>query len=142
MEERENENGGKIREGNGKKEEEEVKTLDLEKGEVGFEEKVIPSNNDGGNHNDHEEFQMSRFHRLNPTNPLRIVANSNTRVAAHSPSTSRRFQPQPQPQPHPQPQPQPQPHSQPRSTPNPQQVCFWCICREIEINFVKLTCLF
>ena len=128
MEERENENGGEVREGNENKEEEEVKSLDLEKGEVGFEEKVIPTNNDGGNHNDHEEFQMSRFHRLNPTNPLRIVANSATRVATPSPATSQRFQQQPhtqpQPQPHPQPQPPTQPHPQPPSTPTPQQVCF------------------
>ncbi|KAI4323447.1 hypothetical protein L6164_023052 [Bauhinia variegata] len=79
----ERENGGEaeVREGNAKEEEkEEVK--DLEKGEVGFEQKVIHSNNHGENHNEHEEFQLSRFNRLNPTNPLRIVVNSATRVAA------------------------------------------------------------
>ncbi|OIW16883.1 hypothetical protein TanjilG_01748 [Lupinus angustifolius] len=108
--ERENETEADVRD-DAKKEDSEVK--DLEKGEVGFEERVIYSNSNANNdgvddvHNDHEEFQVSRFNRLNPTNPLRIVLNNNTRVAAPSPAQSQRSQPQSQ--------------SQPRSTPTPQQ---------------------
>ncbi|KAK7243429.1 hypothetical protein RIF29_38225 [Crotalaria pallida] len=113
--ERENETEADVvRERDDAKKEDGVK--DLEKGEVGFEERVINSNaNNGGGgggdddvvHNDHEEFQLSRFNRLNPTNPLRIVINSNTRVATPSPAQSQRSQTQTQ--------------SQPRSTPTPQQ---------------------
>lgn len=98
--ERGNESGG------GMKEE---RVRDLEKGEVGFEERKTQRNDvDGdddddtgdienvdhghghghgdahGNHDD-EEFNLSRFHRLNPTNPLRIVINSSTRAGRPSP---------------------------------------------------------
>lgn len=124
--ETETEAGAEVREGNAKKEREEVEVAkDLEKGEVGFKEKMIQSSHDDENHNSHEEFQLSRFHRLNPMNPLRIVINSATRVATPSPSQSR--------------------PSQPRSTPTPQQVIwFFCyICREtacsIFINFDEIT---
>ncbi|KAI4333077.1 hypothetical protein L6164_017927 [Bauhinia variegata] len=98
--ERGNEGEAEVRERNAKEEEKE-EVNDLEKGEVGFEEKVIHSNNHGENQNDHEEFQLSRFNRLNPTNPLRIMVNSATRVAAPPPAQSQR--------------------SQPRSTPTPRQ---------------------
>lgn len=91
---------------------------DLEKGEVGLEEKVIEMNNnsskddDSENHkNDGEEFQLSRFQRLNPTNPLRIVVNGRTNRVSNPPppsSSPSPFQSQ---------------HSQPRFTPiTPQQV--------------------
>ena len=70
---------------------------DLEKGEVGKNEVVDDDDDDDddedvenvahghGHHDDHEGFNVSRFHRLNPTNPLRIVMNSNTRVAKPPP---------------------------------------------------------
>ncbi|XP_052108366.1 protein PNS1 [Arachis duranensis] len=79
---------------------------DLEKGEVGFEERVIHHENEVNNqqrdnNNHEEEFQLQMFHRLNPTNPLRIVINSNTRVAAPSPPShqSQRSHPPPPPPP-------------------------------------------
>ncbi|KAJ7949237.1 Plasma-membrane choline transporter family protein [Quillaja saponaria] len=89
------EDGDEVKEGNEKKEEEEVK--DLEKGQAGVKETVIQSNLSGDNN--HEEFQLSRLQRLNPSNPLRIVINSANRVATASPSQ----------------------RPQPRSTPTPQQ---------------------
>lgn len=71
--------GSEEREGNVEKGEEGVK--DLEKGEVGLQEKVVESNNINQN-----DFHLSRLQRLNPSNPLRIVLNSSTRVATPSPS--------------------------------------------------------
>ncbi|KAM4072829.1 hypothetical protein ACJW30_11G165500 [Castanea mollissima] len=94
--------GGEVKEENEEKEEEEMK--DVEKGEVGFQERVVESNNYG-------EFQLSRMQMLNPSNPLRIVINSATRVPTASPS-------QRPSQPHAQPPPPPA-HAQPRSTPAP-----------------------
>ncbi|XP_061368997.1 protein PNS1 isoform X2 [Gastrolobium bilobum] len=113
---RENETEAEVREeGDAKNKVEEVK--DLEKGKVGFEERVIHSNdvsNGGDVHNYHEEFNLSRFNRLNPTNPLRIVINSSTRVATPPPAAqSQQSQPQPQSQ-------QSQ-RSHTRSTPTPPQ---------------------
>ena len=106
--ERENQNGAVVGEENGKKEMDEVN--DLEKGEAVFGEKVIQSNdNNGDNHNDLGESHMSRFNRLNPTNPLRLVINTGTRVG--TPATA--------------PAPAPSQHSQPRSTPAPRQVSFF-----------------
>ena len=67
-----------VREENEEEEEEEVK--DVEKGEVALQEHVVESNNNYG------DFQLSRMERLNPSNPLRIVINSNTRVPTFSPS--------------------------------------------------------
>ncbi|XP_057457629.1 protein PNS1 isoform X2 [Lotus japonicus] len=95
-----------------RKEEEGVR--DLEKGE---EMGVGGESNDGvaHNHNDHEEFNLSRFNRLNPTNPLRIVINSSTRAATPSPAAaaqSQRSHPRSIPIPTQQPQPQPQQHHQ------------------------------
>ncbi|KAK1552303.1 hypothetical protein Q3G72_014143 [Acer saccharum] len=83
---------------------------DLERGEVGVEEKVVESNKnveDDDDFHDHEqrhpqqqkigrEFQEPMMHRLNPTNPLRIVINGGTRVAAPrmaNPSPSQASQP-------------------------------------------------
>ncbi|XP_040994890.1 protein PNS1 [Juglans microcarpa x Juglans regia] len=92
----ERETGGvEAREENDKKEEEEVK--DVEKGEVGFQEELVGSNN-------HGDFHLSRVQRLNPTNPLRIVINSATRVGTPSPSQLS----------------QPSQPAQSRSTPTPQ----------------------
>ncbi|XP_027937228.1 protein PNS1 [Vigna unguiculata] len=77
------------------------KEEDLEKGEVGVEEERKVQNNDVVD--DHEESHLAGFHRLNPTNPLRIVINSSTRVATPSAAQSQR------------------PHTQTRSTPTPLQ---------------------
>ncbi|KAL5543621.1 hypothetical protein UlMin_007405 [Ulmus minor] len=125
---------GEVREENGKREEEEEEeeeggVKDVEKKEEGLEEHVVESRNP-------EDFQVSMMQRLNPSNPLRIVMNSGTRVATPSPpqfshpfpQPSQFSQPFPRPsqfsQPFPQPSPQPsqfsQPSSQPRSTPTPQ----------------------
>ncbi|KAK7853274.1 hypothetical protein CFP56_036380 [Quercus suber] len=60
---------------------------------------------------------LSRMQRLNPSNPLRIVINSATRVPTASPS-QRPSQPPPRPA-HAQPPPPPPAHAQPRSTPAP-----------------------
>ena len=108
--------GGEVKEENEENEEEEMK--DVEKGEVGFHKGVVENNNYG-------EFQLSRMQRLNPSNPLRIVINSATRVPTTSPS-QRPSQPPP---PHARAQPPPPParahpppppaHAQPRSTPAP-----------------------
>nr|POE81546.1 protein pns1 [Quercus suber] len=100
--------GGEVKEENEEKEEEEMK--DVEKGEVGFQERVVESNNYG-------EFHLSRMQSLNPSNPLRIVINSATRVPTASPS-QRPSQPPPRPA-HAQPPPPPPAHAQPRSTPAP-----------------------
>ncbi|OAY39942.1 CTL-like protein DDB_G0274487 [Manihot esculenta] len=81
-------------EGNGRKERMEGER-DVEKGEMGVEEKVMESKNV----EDQRNFHVSMLQRLNPSNPLRIVINSNTRVASPSPSQT----------------------SLPRSTPTPQQ---------------------
>ncbi|KAF7824603.1 protein PNS1 [Senna tora] len=85
---------------------------------MGLEERVIQNENGeeenrnlSNNNNNHEEFQLSRFHRLNPTNPLRIVINSNTRVGTP---------PHPPPSGPPPPESQPPQLSQPRSIPTPQ----------------------
>ncbi|XP_004499933.2 protein PNS1 isoform X2 [Cicer arietinum] len=93
--ERENEieAGMREKEGDGGNKEERVR--DLERGEVGVEEREVQSNHvdvddddNVGHGHDHEEFNVSRFHRLNPTNPLRIVINSSTRVAKPSQPTN------------------------------------------------------
>lgn len=85
-----NEEETEVREGNvvNNKEEkvEEEKAKDLEKGGVSFEGRGIQRNiNNAENGHSHEDSQHSMYHRLNPTNPLRIVINSNTRVASPSP---------------------------------------------------------
>lgn len=115
MEEKESD-GGKERDENEKKEEEEVK--DVEKGEVGFQEQVIGS--DG-----HGDFHVSRMQRLNPSNPLRIVINSATRVGTPSPPQpvrpARPAHPsQPAHPAHPAPVHRAQPRSTPTQTPTPQ----------------------
>ncbi|KAL4327627.1 hypothetical protein AHAS_Ahas13G0119000 [Arachis hypogaea] len=69
-----------VREQNAKEEEEQA-TFDLENGQMKFEEKVMSDHNNNGD----TEFQASKFQRLNPTNPLRIVINNATRVASLSP---------------------------------------------------------
>ena len=97
-----NEAGAQVREENGK-----------EKKEEDLEEKVIHMNNDDGilrsdNHNEHREgILLSKFQTLNPTNPLRIVINSNNMNRVSNPSPA-------------QPQRPPQPRSVP--FPIPQQV--------------------
>lgn len=53
---------------------------DVEKGEVGLQPQLRKSVVDEGN------FHASRLQTLNPTNPLRIVLNANTRVASPSPA--------------------------------------------------------
>ena len=112
--ERENQNGADVREENGKKEMDEVN--DLEKGEAVFGKKVIQSNdNNGDSHNNLGEFHTSRFNRLNPTNPLRIVINSGTRVGTPAPASA--FAPAPAPA--------SSQRSQPRSTPTLRQVNFF-----------------
>jgi len=89
------------------------KEEDLEKGEVGVEEERKVQSNDVVD--DHEESHLSGFHRLNPTNPLRIVINSATRVATPSPAQSQH------------------PHTHTRSTPTPLQVLFFFfLCRGME----------
>jgi hypothetical protein len=117
--------GGEERDENEKKEEEEVK--DVEKGEVGFQEQVIGS--DG-----HGDFHVSRMQRLNPSNPLRLVINSATRVGTPSPPQpvrparpARPSQPahpahpsQPAHPAHPAPVHRAQPRSTPTQTPTPQ----------------------
>ncbi|XP_072087113.1 uncharacterized protein [Arachis hypogaea] len=92
-----------VREQNAK-EEEEQGTFDLENGQMKFEEKVMSDHNNNGN----KEFQASKFERLNPTNPLRIVINNATRVASLSPDHLHQSQ-------------QPPP-SQPSSTPSIPQI--------------------
>ncbi|XP_075520269.1 protein PNS1 isoform X1 [Primulina tabacum] len=101
---------------------EEVK--DLEKGEMNIhsrQESTVETHPPSG-------FHMSRMQRLSNTNPLRLVIDNATRVAASSP-----YQQQPRPSPSPlqqprtsssplqQPRPSPSPLQQPRSTPTPQQ---------------------
>lgn len=92
--EKEEERDEEEEEGNGRKERMEGER-DVEKGEMGVEEKVMESKNV----EDQRNFHVSMLQRLNPSNPLRIVINSNTRVASPSPSQT----------------------SLPRSTPTPQQ---------------------
>ncbi|KDP43586.1 hypothetical protein JCGZ_16873 [Jatropha curcas] len=70
---------------------------DLEKGEMGFKEKVIESN--VINDQDQGNFHMSMLQRLNPSNPLRIVINSSSRVATPSPSQAPLPRSTPTPQP-------------------------------------------
>ncbi|KAK3223853.1 hypothetical protein Dsin_010878 [Dipteronia sinensis] len=89
---------------------------DLERGEVGVEEKVVESNKNVEDDDDvhhpqqqkmDREFQEPMMHRLNPTNPLRIVINGGTRVAAPrmaTPSPSQASQPRSTPAPTPTPQ--------------------------------------
>ncbi|XP_017425802.1 uncharacterized protein LOC108334456 isoform X2 [Vigna angularis] len=81
------------------------KEEDLEKGEVDVEEERKVQSNDvvDDQSYDHEESHLAGFHRLNPTNPLRIVINSSTRAATPSAAQSQR------------------PHTQTRSTPTPLQ---------------------
>lgn len=82
---------------------------DVEKGEVGFPDGV---NGEGTSINS-TEYRTAMLQRLNPTNPLRIVINGGTRVAA---SAATRSMPTPSP---------PQSHvSVPRSTPTPQVTSF------------------
>ncbi|XP_027342392.1 protein PNS1 isoform X1 [Abrus precatorius] len=58
--------------------------------ELGLEENNDVNSSSNRNSNDHEDFNLSRFNRLNPTNPLRIVINSSTRVATPSPAQPQR----------------------------------------------------
>lgn len=122
-----------VREGNNGRKNEEEEVKDLEKGEVGFEEERVVQNKNEGNENhhhnvkNHEEFPLSRFNRLNPTNPLRIVVNNATRVASPSlqpppPAAAASAVPPP---------PQSEP-SQPRSIPTPQPL--------VSFFTLKLTC--
>jgi hypothetical protein len=137
VDERENEAEAR-RMDDGKKEE---RVRDLEKGEVRSNDVVDDDDDDDvenvahghghghGHGGDHEEFNISRFHRLNPTNPLRIVINSSTRVAKPSPPTqSQRSHTHtrsiPTPQPIPAPIQTPQPPSSPPSPPQ-ERVCFF-----------------
>lgn len=92
-----------------------MKEEDLEKGE---ERKSDVSSND----HQESESHLSSFHRLNPTNPLRIVLNSSTRVATPPPPRS-----------------QPS-HSHTRSTPTPQQqvLFFFLSFMEIYIFLLKI----
>lgn len=64
------------------------KEEDLEKGEVDVEEERKVQSNDVVD--DHEESHLAGFHRLNPTNPLRIVINSSTKVVTPSAAQSQR----------------------------------------------------
>lgn len=93
--------GGQLKEEN-EKQTEEVK--DVEKGEVGSEERGIESSKSG-------KFQFTSLQRLNPTNPLRNVLNGGTRVA--TPSTSHFPEP-----------PHPSQLAQPQSIPTPQVSSF------------------
>ena len=113
MEERES-GEGEERDETGKKEEQEVK--DVEKGEVGFQEEVVGSHGQG-------DFHVSRMQRLNPSNPLRIVINSATRVGSPSPpQPARPARPAPPARPaRPAPPAHPAHRAQPRSTPTPIQ---------------------
>jgi len=91
------------------------KEEDLEKGEVGVEEERKVQSNDVVDDQsfEHQESHLSGFHRLNPTNPLRIVINSSTRVATPSPAQAQR-----------------PPHTHTRSTPTPLQVLFFIFLGE------------
>ncbi|WVZ19012.1 hypothetical protein V8G54_006334 [Vigna mungo] len=79
------------------------KEEDLEKGEVDVEEERKVQSNDvvDDQSYDHEESHLAGFHRLNLTNPLRIVINSSTRAVTPSAAQSQR------------------PHTHMRSTPTP-----------------------
>ncbi|KAK4285461.1 hypothetical protein QN277_002155 [Acacia crassicarpa] len=115
-----NEAEAEVREGNVNKneEKEEEEAKDLEKGEVDFKERAIQTNyKNAENRHTHEEFQHSMYHRLNPTNPLRIVMNSNARVASPSPVPPHRPPPS-HPHPHPQPPTPPPPSTPPESQPS------------------------
>lgn len=101
---------------------ESVGLKDLEKGEMGgFQEQETVQNYPPAA----GEMHMSRNQRLSATNPLRLVINSNTRVASPSinPHPSHQHH-HPHPHPH---RPSPSP-SVPRSTPTPQvsllNLCF------------------
>lgn len=91
---------------------EEVK--DLEKGEMNHtrQDSTVEIHPPSG-------FHMSRMQRLSNTNPLRLVMDNATRVAASSPYHQ---QPRPSPSPLQQPRssPSPSPLQQSRSTPTPQ----------------------
>lgn len=126
-----------VREENGKNKEE-GEERDVEKGEeVGFEfeeQAVAAESNTNDDHNQ-SDVHMSMMHRLNPTNPLRIVINSNTRAATPPPprfshgSNNIRVGATPSPS-HFSHTP---PHSQPRSTPTPQVSFFVFAFTELNI---------
>lgn len=82
MEERETERRKEEeREGNGRKLPEEGRVEDVEKGEklgVLPQEQVMERDNPGDLH-------VAMLHRLNPTNPLRVIINGGGRVATPSP---------------------------------------------------------
>ncbi|KAI4384657.1 hypothetical protein MLD38_002779 [Melastoma candidum] len=83
-----------------------LRLKDVEKGEVGFPGEVAG----GGASINSTEYRTAMLQRLNPSNPLRIVINGGTRVAASAAAT--RSVPTPSP---------PQSNvSVPRSTPTPQ----------------------
>lgn len=123
----------------------EERVRDLEKGEVRFDERKTQSNDvddgddvenvdhghghvhgDAHGHHDDEEFNLSRFHRLNPTNPLRIVINSSTRAARPSPPTqSQRSHTHTRSVPTQIPIPTPAPAPIQTPQPPPPQVCFF-----------------
>lgn len=92
---------------------EEVK--DLEKGEMNHtrQDSTVETHPPSG-------FHMSRMQRLSNTNPLRLVMDNATRVAASSPYQQQR-RPSPSPLQQPRPSPSPSPLQQSRSTPTPQQ---------------------
>ena len=116
MEREEEEVGEEVRDENGKKEEEKVK--DLEKGEVGLEEKMVHEKKN------EEEFQMNMMQRLNPTNPLRVLVNNSARVATNSARVAT-----------PSPSQFSQRSTQPRSTPTPQvSFDFYFLKAGLQIN--------
>ncbi|XP_073125148.1 uncharacterized protein [Henckelia pumila] len=91
---------------------EEIK--DLERGEMNIhthQESTVETHPPSG-------FHMSRMQRLSNTNPLRLVMDNATRVAASSPH---QHQPRPSPSPLQQPRPSPSSLQQSPSTPTPQQ---------------------
>ncbi|KZV19560.1 hypothetical protein F511_13446 [Dorcoceras hygrometricum] len=96
------------------KENKREEVMDLERGEMNVhrhQELAVETHPPSG-------FHMSRMQRLSNTNPLRLVMENATRVAASSPSQQ---QPRPPPPPLQQPRPSPSPLQQSRSTPTPQQ---------------------
>jgi hypothetical protein len=138
VDERENEAEAR-RMDDGKKEE---RVRDLEKGEVRSND-VVDDDDDVENvahGHDHEEFNLSRFHRLNPTNPLRIVINSSTRVAKPSPPTqSQRSHTHTRSIPTPQPIPAPIQTPQPPSPPQ-ERVCFFFFFFLFCFVFIEVSC--
>lgn len=105
-----------------RREEEEERKDDQIRGNKDVEMGELAGGGGTGIHS--SEYRTAMLQRLNPTNPLRIVINGSTRVAA---SAASRSMPTPSPS---------QSHvSVPRSTPTPQVIPaifflkFYCFCR-------------